>query len=252
MDNRFPQAADHRPAPGVLGALESSCRVLLQDRALLDHRFLAALGSSLPEQHPLRRVPGAALDLLDVLLRAVLSGDPPESTESECQECGARCVAVGLPDDTFPAVARAAARVAREIAGDLWTSGTSSGWAAVHVWVVENLTFGASRGRAQAQAQFQGRPSAEGPGRDGPGDASPRASEWELLERAAGMRARPSPGRPPGSDGGHGRRAIRDPGQAPEWMREAWVPPEWVSDLWENSPEPTPRHSEDGDPPPAP
>lgn len=197
---QFPQAAEHRPTPAVLKELEPSCRALLVDRATFDDRYLIALGSLLPDGHPLRQVPGAALDLLDVLMRAAVSGDSPERVEAECQECGARCATVGLPDDTFPAIGRAASRAAREVVGESWSSALSSGWAALHVWVVEHLTAGASRGRSRAHVwqpfpepdlskPQPGQSWGEGEGEAfGPSVASHSASaaaEWALLEQAA-------------------------------------------------------------------
>jgi hypothetical protein len=243
VDNRFPQAADHRPEPGVLEALEPSCRILLRDRELLDNQFLTALGGLLAEGHPLRQYPGAALDLLDVVLRTILSGDPPQRIEDECQECGMRCAVMGLPDDTFPAVGRAIARAAREVAADAWTSTTSSGWAAVHVWVVEHFTAGAVRARSQGKVWHpfpELAPSETSAPDTAPQETVSRDSEWDLLEQAAGRGGQHGDDQPQAHgqrlpstpEGRHGRRASRDPGQAPGWMRDAWVAPEWVSNLW--------------------
>lgn len=194
-----------RPGSDVLTSLCALCRLLLHDRAAFDDRYLGALGELLPAGHPLHQAPGIALDLLDVVLGAVLAGEGPERTEAACQECGERCAGAGLPDDVYPVVGRAVARAARDLAGESWSAATSSGWAAVHLWVVDHLGAGASRARRRGEVW---RPFPElapsrtdGSRTDGIGDpwgvteflavpgpaGSGASAEWALLEWAAGQ-----------------------------------------------------------------
>jgi hypothetical protein len=193
----------YRPERDVLRSLHEPCRLLLHDRAAFDDHYLAVLDGVLPFDHPLRAVPGLALELLDVVLTAVLSGQTPEGTESECRECGARCAEAGLPDDSFTAVGRSLAWAARESAGETWTAAMSSGWVAVQLWVVPQLALGAALARARDEGWHAFPELAPPPG--GPADGATSAafgtpgaaaagSEWDLLERAAGFR-RGDPGR---------------------------------------------------------
>jgi len=206
----------HRPARDVLRSLHEPCRLLLHDRAAFDDHYLAVLDGVLPADHRLRAVPGLALELLDVVLAAVLSGQTPEGTEAECRECGARCAEAGLADDSFTAVGRALAWAARESAGEAWTAAMSSGWVAVQFWVVPQLALGAAQARARdegwspfpelvpppgvpADGETSATVGAAGAGSAGsPGSAG---SEWDLLERAAGFRR---------VDLGGGQRSRRD------------------------------------------
>jgi hypothetical protein len=186
-----PLSADRqRPDPEVLRFLEDLCRFLLHDRAAFDDRYLVELYGLLPPDHPLRGVPGLALDLLDVVLRAVLSGESAEVTEAECRECGERCGLAGLTDDSFAATGRALVRVAREATGESWTASMSSGWAAVRVWVGAHLNLGAALARARTCGEVWSTfpelaPSAEPATVDLA--LSETAAEWALLERAAGF-----------------------------------------------------------------
>ena len=132
----------HRPTLEVLRLLARQCRFLLPDRAAFDDQYLAALGGALPAEHPLRAEPDLALELVDVVLHAVLSGQPLGDTEAECHQFGERCAAAGLPDDSFNGMGRALAWAARESAGEAWTSAMSSGWVAVQLWVIPQLIGG--------------------------------------------------------------------------------------------------------------
>lgn len=191
MDWGLEPTGYQRPDLDVLRSLDEPCRLLLHDRAAFDDHYLTVLDGVLPGDHPLRAVPGLALELLDVVLSAVLSGQTPEWTEAECRECGARCADAGLPDDSFAAVGRSLAWAAREAAGEAWTAAMSSGWVAVQLWVVPQLVLGAARARARGEGWFtfpELAPAAGAPAVAGGVVDLPARSEWDLLERAAGFR----------------------------------------------------------------
>lgn len=190
VDIGAPVTGDHRPGLDVLHSLQVSCRVLLHDRAVFDDQYLVALGGLLPPRHPLLEAPALALDLLDVVLRAVLSGEGADGAEAESWACGARCAAFGLPDDAYPAVGRAVARAAREVAGDSWSSPMSSGWAAIHLWLVGHFVAGAAESRARGDV-----------GSGGEGGHDPAAVEAS---------ADPAP-----AEGTRDRRALRGRKQKP-------------------------------------
>jgi hypothetical protein len=147
----LPPAQHHRPGPDVLTSLYTSCRGLLHDRAAFDDRYLRALGELLPAGHPVHEARGTALELLDVVLRALLEGESPERVEKACRACGERCATAGLPDDVYPAVGRAVAWAARDVAGGAWSASMSSGWVALHLWVVGEFEAGASRVRMRGE-----------------------------------------------------------------------------------------------------
>jgi hypothetical protein len=187
----------HRPDPAVLRSLDGPCRLLLHDRAAFDDHYLSVLDSVLPGWHLLREAPGLALEVMDVVLRAVLSGQSPDSTEAECSACGERCADAGLPDDVFVAVGRALVWTAREAAGEAWTAAMSSGWVAVQLWVQPHLMAGAARARVRAGARGEvwhsfpelaptpgGAAAADSPRPTAPPPApADAATEWSLLDR---------------------------------------------------------------------
>ena len=198
-----------RPGDDVLRPLRHICRRVMTDRAGLDRRYLAALADLLPPPHPLRRTPAAALDCLDAVLAAVLDEGSAESAEARALVCGERCALAGVDDAAYPAAVRAVTRAVREGVGELWDSSLSSGWAAVHVWLVAQLLAGAVRARSRGTAWSSfpelappgvgasGAPPTGATGATGPsgvtGDAGALTvgaveDEWAALERAAGRR----------------------------------------------------------------
>jgi hypothetical protein len=115
--------------------------------------FAVNLRSLVSRGHPLDPATGSRVgaELVDAVLRSVASGAEVSEVEAHWRDLGAQRASRGFPDDGYPAVGRALVRTVRDVSGDAWTSSLSSGWSALHLWMVGQLCAGAGRARSAGQ-----------------------------------------------------------------------------------------------------
>jgi hypothetical protein len=146
----LPQPAERRPAAGTLHELRLSVASVL---ASADFASMvgARMAELVPPGHPLRSaavpVPDLAVAVLDPVRDPERYGGALDHLESRWQQLGAWAAEVGLPDDACHHLVRAVARAARDVSGEDWDSASSSGWAALQLWIQAHLDAGVQQVR---------------------------------------------------------------------------------------------------------
>ena len=175
MEHLLPQPAERRPAAETVNELRASCDAVLA-RESFAATFGVRIAELVPVGHPLRapEIPLAdlAVAVLDPVRDPDRYGGAVDHVEARWQQLGAWLCELGMPDDAGHHLVRAVARAARDVSGEEWDSGASSAWAALQMWMQQQLDAGVERARGPRP------PAAPQPG---PQEPSPEPSTLSPL-----------------------------------------------------------------------
>ena len=153
MEFLLPQPAERRPNPETLRELRQSCETVLASDAF-GVTFDERLAELVTPGHRLRSPDVPARELAVALLDPVRDpdryGGGLEHVEARWQQLGAWVADLGMPEDACHQLVRAVARAARDVSGEDWDSASSSGWAALQLWMQAHLDAGAEHRRMAA------------------------------------------------------------------------------------------------------
>jgi hypothetical protein len=180
----LPQLAERRPAADTLRELRLSCESVLAN-AEFGNTFGDRMAELVPSGHPLRSnvvpVRDLAVAVLDPVRDPGRYGGGLDHVESRWRQLGAWVAEVGLPDDACHHLVRAVARAARDVSGEDWDSASSSGWAALQMWMRAHLDAGVQQVRGPVVPRL---PSPAGPERSAGSQWPARQPTPEPLQQA--------------------------------------------------------------------